>query len=64
MSEKSEIKAFLEIGWKQKEISKKFLISQSTVSKKNNETGQWERKSGSNRPSLLNSNDISCSKKK
>ena len=34
LSEKFEIKAFLEIGWKQKEIAKKFLISQSTVLKK------------------------------
>ena len=33
LSEKFEIKDFLEIGWKQKEIAKKFLISQSTVSK-------------------------------
>ena len=34
LSEKFEIKDFLEIGWKQKEIAKKFLISQSTVLKK------------------------------
>ena len=33
LNEKSDIKAFLEIGWKQKEIAKKFLISQSKVSK-------------------------------
>ena len=64
LSEKFEIKAFLEIGWKQKEIAKKFLISQSTVLKKKiNETGQLERKSGSGRPSLINSNDISYLKK-
>ena len=52
LSEKFEIKALLEIGWKQKKIAKKFLISQSTVfkiKKKTNETEQLERKSGSSR---------------
>ena len=33
LSEKFEIKALLEIGWKQKKIAKKFLISQSTAFK-------------------------------
>ena len=33
LSEKFEIKAYFEIGTKQKEIAKKFSMSQSTVSK-------------------------------
>ena len=33
LSEKFEIKAYFEMGTKQKEIAKKFSMSQSTVSK-------------------------------
>jgi len=61
LSEKSEIKAYIEIDRKKKKLQKKYSVSQPVMSKpkkKINETGQIERKANSGRHLFLNSNDI------